>query len=59
MWVSEAMDHNIIQLFNSNNIAQCSWRQFNKLNDFFEEYFATTKKVKLCKTILLLYTLGI
>lgn len=57
-WISETIDHNIIQLFDNNNIAQCSWRQLNNRNDSLKKCFAAKKIVKLCKPVLLLYTSG-
>ena len=54
----EAINHDIIQLFDSDNMAQRSWRTFDKRNNPLKECFATPEIVEPCKLVLLLYTPG-
>ena len=54
--VLETIDHDIIQLFDGNNMAQHSWRQLHNRNNPSKVYFTTTGIGKPCKPVLLLYT---
>ena len=55
-WVLKIINHDIIQLFNVNNIVQHSWCQLDNHNDLFKKYIVALRIVKLCKPVLLLYT---
>ena len=57
-WAPKAIDYNIIQLFNSNNMAKNSWCQLENCNDPLKKCFAAIEIVKLCKPVLLLYNPG-
>ena len=57
-WILETIDHDIIQLFDRNNMAQRSGYQLYNHNNPLEECFAATRIEKLYNPVLLLYTLG-